>query len=146
MNRYMRHRARKLLVQALYQHLVTGDDAKTLLAQFLADLNEKKVDAEYFKELLVGCLTQKEMLEAKLQQFLEYPLAKVTLVERAVLLIAAYELTFNLELSYRIIIDEALEIDKTFGTAEGYRLINGILDRLAAQERASEHGAEPLSD
>lgn len=125
-----RTRARGQLVQALYQEQFTGDAAGALEEQFLAHgLGE--ADVAYFREVLPAVLARKEELDGRLEPLLDRPLVQLDPVERAVLRLATYELTERLEVPYRVVIHEAVELAKRFGAEQSHRYINGVLDRLA---------------
>ncbi len=141
MNRYARHKARALVIQALYQWQITGDGYAVLEKQFEEHLNPRKVEVAYFKNALLGCLTHQTELLPFIASLAQREIEQLTLVEKAVMLLAVYETKFKDEVPFEAIIDEALELDKKFGSLEGYRVVNGILDQAAKQLRAAEYGA-----
>lgn len=137
-----RHRARELALQGIYQWRVTaGDDAK-IEKQMLAEKNLGRYDKDLFSKLLRGALKQHADLEALLSPHLDRPIAEISHVEYAVLLLGAYELSHHLEVPYKVVINEAVELAKTFGGIDGHKYVNGVLDKLAAQVRAAEFGAK----
>ncbi len=137
-----RRRARSRLVQALYQQLLTGQPPEEIERQFLAEGLEG-CDIAYFRELLHAVPAAAEALEARFVPLLDRPLAQIDPVERAVLLLGAYELAERIEVPYRVVIHEAVELAKRFGADQSHRYINGVLDRLAGQLelRAAERAA-----
>ncbi len=133
-----RRGARRLLVQALYQWLSAGGEPQSLVAEFLEDRAPPGIDTAYFHELLLPCLTQVERFEALIASVLDRPLAEVDPVERAVLLLATAEFELRREIAMPVIIDEAVELARLYGSAEGHRYVNGVLDRLAVRLRPQE--------
>lgn len=133
-----RHKARRLAVQALYQWQFNQTSTSEIELQFQDDEHMKTADVAYFKDLLHGVLKQRIALDDLLQSLAERSMNDITPVELTVLRIAAYELKNRMDVPYRVIINEALELTKVFGTNEGYKFVNGILDKLARQLRSVE--------
>src|SRR3990167_1428248 len=134
-----RHRARRHALQALYQVLYTKEEASSVTAQHLADMNTDKVDADYFRQLVLGVLNEITVLDTLFSPYLDRPLADLTPIELCVLRLATFELKNNLEVPYRVVLNEALELTKAFGTLEGYKFVNSILDRTSGQVRQVEY-------
>lgn len=132
--------ARRYAMQALYQWQMTGQDLAVIDAQFLDDQDMSKADVGYFQELLHQVAAHVDSIDAALKPFLDRPLEQVDPVERAILRIAGYELAHRLDIPYRVIINEAVEIAKKFGAEQGHRFINGVLDKTAHQLRVHETG------
>jgi N utilization substance protein B len=133
-----RSRARRHAAQAIYQWQVTGQDVGEILTQFLLAPDAPKFDVAYFQDLVRGVATSLNALDAALQPHLDRPVEQVDLVERAVLRLGAYELARHPEVPYRVVINEAVELAKTFGAEQGHRYVNGVLDKLARTARAQE--------
>lgn len=138
LNSQARHKARRLVVQALYQWQYNETPVGEIDLQFSDDEQMKSADIIYFRDLLHGVLKEINEIDELLKPVLERPLENITPVELAVLRLAAYELKNRRDVPYRVIINEALELTKTFGTNDGYKFINGVLDKLAHQLRAVE--------
>jgi N utilization substance protein B len=136
-----RHRARELALQGVYQWRVTAGDDAQIEKQILGEKNLGRFDKELFSRLLRGTLSQHADLEALLAPHLDRPLAELSPVEFAVLLLGAYELSQQLEVPYKVAINEAVELAKTFGGTDGHKYVNGVLDKLAPQVRAVEFAA-----
>lgn len=136
-----RHRARCLLVQALYQWQVGGDDPGDILLQFVDGRDMGRADVDYFRELMRAIPAQVERLDAEIEPLLERSLALVDPVERGILRIACYELRERPEVPVRVVINEAVELARRYGASEGHRFINGVVDRLAHNIRAHEFNA-----
>jgi N utilization substance protein B len=133
-----RRRSRELATQGLYQWLLSGASPAEIEVQMSTSQGFDKADLGHFEALLRGVIRDAEPLSAQLTPALDRPLEQLSPVERAVLLVAAYELTNHLEIPYRVIINEAVELAKTFGGVDGYKYVNGVLDKLAAQIRPTE--------
>lgn len=133
-----RSRARRCAVQALYQWQLTGQDPAEIEAQFLDEQDMGQVDVEYFRELLHQVVGRQAALDEALAPHLDRPIHEVDPVERAVLRLGAYELACRLDIPYRVVIDEAVELAKRFGAEQGHRFVNGVLDQAARKLRAVE--------
>ena len=133
-----RHRARELALQGVYQWRVTAGDEEQIEKQILAEKNLGRYDKELFSKLLRGALSQHANLEALLAPHLDRPLAELSPVEFSVLLLGAFELSQHIEVPYKVVINEAVELAKTFGGTDGHKYVNGVLDKLAVQVRAAE--------
>lgn len=137
-NRTPRHRAREFALQGLYQWLLNHEDAGAIDAHIRGAHGFDKADAEHFDALLHGAIRDAAQLRAGLAPLIDRPLAQLSPVEHAALLIGAYELSHHLEIPYRVVINEAVELTKSFGGVDGHKYVNGVLDRFAAQARAAE--------
>jgi N utilization substance protein B len=138
-SRSARRRARELALQGLYQWLIAGRDAATIEAQPLDDGEAQAgADAAHYRELLNGAIDHAEALRARFAPHLDRPVDVLSPVEHAVLLIATYELQYRLEIPYRVVINEAVELAKSFGGTDGFRYVNGVLDKVAAGLRETE--------
>lgn len=136
-----RSHARRLAMQAIYQHLIGDDHWKALRAQFHEDPEFGRVDPEYFDELLEQCVARKDEFFAVLAPNFDRPADQIDPVERAILLIGCYELKERLDIPYRVVINEGVELAKRFGAEDGHRYVNAILDRSAAELRKLEVSA-----
>jgi N utilization substance protein B len=134
--------ARRAGVQAIYQWQVTGLNPSEIERQFVEEHGLGKGDPGSFKELVHEIPAHIEQIDAALGEFLDRTIADVDPVERAILRIGGYELLFRPELPYRVVLNEAIKFAKEFGSAQGYRYVNGILDRVARRVRATELAAD----
>lgn len=125
-------------MQGLYQWKLTGYDAVTIQKQLAEQEDYDKIDDQYFSEVLGEAIANADKLNEQLVPVLDRPPEELSPVEHAVLLLAAYEMTQRPEIPYRVVINEAVELTKSFGGAEGYKFVNGVLDKLAASVRAEE--------
>ncbi|MCK4742688.1 MAG: transcription antitermination factor NusB [Sulfuriflexus sp.] len=133
-----RTKARRNVVQALYQWQLSGGNLADIQAQFLSEYDMKKVDVEYFKELFRQVPLHLHELDDHLLPFLDRPVDEVDPVERAVLRLATYELEFCLDVPYRVVINESVELAKRFGAEHGHKYVNGVVDQVAKKLRAVE--------
>jgi N utilization substance protein B len=133
--------SRKLAMQALYQWQLTGQSAAELRNQYSAEEGFADADAEYFRELVEQVTEGVAALDASLGELIDRPVAQLDPVERAVLLIGLYELGQRLDVPYRVVINEGVELAKRFGATEGHKFVNAVLDRAARSLRAAEQAA-----
>ncbi|MES1943294.1 NusB antitermination factor [Salinisphaera sp. PC39] len=137
-----RRAARRAALQALYQWQVATTDVGDLMLQFRRGGHLRGADADYFRTLVEGTVTAAPDLEAVYGEYLDRHPAQLDPVERAILLLGAYELAERVEVPYRVVINEALELAKAFGATEGHRYVNGVLHRCAGHWRAAEVDAK----
>jgi N utilization substance protein B len=136
-----RRRAREFALQGIYQWLVNESTADVLLAQFRDQKDFHKADDSLVETLLRGVVGDAPGLRARIAPYLDRPIKELSPVEHALLLLAAFELRDRIETPYRVVINEAVELAKTFGGTDGHKYVNGVLDKLAAELRPSEVGA-----
>lgn len=133
-----RHRAREFVVQGLYQHLVGGQDAASIIVQAESVAGFDKVNRALYDSLLDGVLNDLPALQAVLEPHIERAWNEVSPIERGILLMAACELKQHIETPYRVVINEAIELTKSYGGTDGHKFVNGVLDRLAPTLRPLE--------
>ncbi|HET9122933.1 MAG TPA: transcription antitermination factor NusB [Acidiferrobacteraceae bacterium] len=133
-----RKRARQAAVQALYQWQLTAQQATDIERLFLHDQDLKGVDQEYFRCLVREVPLHLAELDAQLAPHLDRTMDEIDPVERAILRIGACEFAYHPEIPYRVVLNEAIELAKTFGAEHGHRYVNAVLDKLAAGLRQSE--------
>lgn len=136
-----RSRSRSLAIQALYQWQLAGQDVGAIVDHFMLEQDASKFDVEYFSELVRGVPTRLDELDTALAPCIDRALESVDPVERAILRLGAYELIEHPEIPYRVVINEAVELAKTFGAEKGHRYVNGVLDKAARQLRPLETSA-----
>ncbi len=130
--------ARRMSLQALYQWQIAGQNLSDIDAQFREDQDFESVDLSFFLELLHQIPACVNDLNATIDPNLDRPAVQLDPVERAVLWIGTYELLHRPDVPYRVIINEAVDLAKTFGAEQGHRFVNGVLDRIAHSIRAAE--------
>ena len=134
----MRGRTRRLVLQALYQWQLTGDDPLDIARQFNDSDEMQRADADYFQELFLNCTKLQAELIAELKEYLDRPATQLDPIEQAILLIGGYEFRERLDVPFRVVINEGVELAKKFGAEESYKYINAVLDKAAVRYRAAE--------
>jgi N utilization substance protein B len=137
-----RRRSREFALQGLYQWLLAGTDAVVIATELAETEDFNKSDVAYFRTLLNGAIDNAAELESLIAPFLDRPVNELSPVERGILLLGGYELMRELEVPYRVVINEAVELAKVYGGTDGHKYVNGVLDKLAARLRDIEVGAE----
>lgn len=137
-NRSPRHRAREFALQGIYQWLLNNEDAGAIDAHIRQAHGFDKADRVHFDVLLHGAIKQSVQLREELASFIDRGIGELSPIEHAALLIGAFELKHHLEIPYRVVINEAVELTKSFGGQDGHKYVNGVLDKLATRLRALE--------
>ncbi|MFV2089059.1 MAG: transcription antitermination factor NusB [Pseudomonadales bacterium] len=137
-NRWARRRARRALVQAVYQWQMAGSTSQEIEDEFHANGSLDKADGDFFQELLRGVLLNCASLDEHLAAVLDRPLNELSKVELAVLRLGVRELESRQDVPYRVVITEYVELAKLFGAEEGHKYVNGVLDKVARSLRAVE--------
>ncbi len=133
--------SRRLAMQALYQWQLTGQTAAELRNQYATQDGFGDADEAYFRALLTGVTDSAAALDVTLASLIDRPVEQLDPVERAVLLIGLYELGERLDVPYRVVINEGVELTKRFGATDGHKFVNAVLDRAARSLRAAEQSA-----
>ena len=133
-----RRKARRYALQALYQWQLAGATLSDIEAQFLAANDMQKVDRTYFHDLLHG-------VDEALRPFLDRRVEELSQVEKALLRIGAFELKERLDVPYRVVINESIELAKVFGADDSFKYVNGVLDKLARRLRSAETAHRPAA-
>jgi len=133
-----KRRARKLALQALYQWQMSSQDLHEIEAQFRVANNMDKVDTDYFCRILHGVPKQLESIEDCITPFLDRELQGLNPVELAALRLGTFELLYCPEIPWRVVLDESISLAREFGSQEGHRYVNGVLNQVARQIRAIE--------
>lgn len=130
-----RSKARHCALQAIYQWQLTAQDSQQIIDQFLIQDFMEQVDLAYFLKILKGVIEQCAQLDEQLKPFLDRPLSQLDFVELAILRLGAYELMYQLEVPFKVILNETIELAKTFGATDGHKYVNGILHFLGKKIR-----------
>lgn len=138
MTKGSRTKARQAAVQALYQWQLTKQPPGEIERHFISDHELAGVDLDYFRELVREIPLHLHEIDDHILPFTDRTMDEVDPVERAILRVGAYEFEFHPEIPYRVILNEAVELAKTFGAEHGHRFVNGVLDKVAAKLRAVE--------
>jgi len=133
-----RTRARELMLQALYQQQIAGHTCPELMEQFHEQVAYDRVDQEYFDEQLPAICAARDALDKTINKLIDRPLEQLDPVEHAVLLIGTYELESRIDIPYKVVINECVNLAKRFGSVDGHKYINACLDAAAKSLRETE--------
>jgi N utilization substance protein B len=136
-----KQKARRLLVQALYSWDVGGTDLIDIEAEFHVDNDMDKVDTSLFHNILFGVPKNLAEIDASYEPHLDRENKDLDPVSRAVLRIASYEMLYSIEVPYKVVINEGVNLAKTYGPTDAFKFINGVLDKVAVDRRAIEVAA-----
>ena len=139
----MRRKARSLALQALYSWHMAGQSLADIEAQLRSDpeYDFDSADGAYFRELLRGVPMHLDEIDEQLKQVLDRAVAEVDPIELAILRIGVFEMTQRVDVPYKVVINEGIEMAKVFGATDGHKYVNGILDKLAPRLRSVEVNA-----
>ncbi len=141
-----RTNARKAAVQALYQWQMAGQDLSEIERQFLEEERLKDAQKSYFVELFYGVPKNLDAIDQVLSEFVDRPVDTIDPVERAILRIGVYELLHRLDMPYKVVLNEGINLAKYFGADGSHKYVNGILDKVAQQKRAMEIKSKAKGD
>jgi transcription antitermination protein NusB len=133
-----RRRSREFALQGLYQWQLSAAEVSAIERDLSESSGFHKIDEDYFRTILRGAIGQSAELYAAMQPHLDRKVQELSPIERAILLIGGYELKHQLDVPYRVVINEAVELAKTYGGTDGHKYVNGVLDKLAGDARAVE--------
>jgi N utilization substance protein B len=136
--RSARRRAREFALQGLYQWLVGGADGPAIEAHMMEVEGFDKSDVAHFREVLHGAIDGADELRGAFSPYIDREVTALSPVEHAILLLGTYELRSRPEIPYRVVINEAVELAKSFGGTDGFRYVNGVLDKVAGSLRPNE--------
>ena len=140
--RTARRRSRELALQGLYEWLLSGDEGGANAAAIEMHMREtvgfEKADAAHFSVLLNGAMREAQTLRGHIAPHLDRKIEELSPVEHGVLLIGTYELAHHIEIPYKVVINESVELTKSFGGTDGFRYVNGVLDKVASDLRGPE--------
>jgi N utilization substance protein B len=140
--RSARRRAREVALQGLYEWLVKGGNGLEDLGDVDAHMREaegfSEADFEHYSSLLSGSARDATVLRERFAPFLDRPVHELSPVEHGILLLATYELMNHVDIPYKVVINEAVELAKSFGGTDGFKFVNGVLDKLAIDVRGAE--------
>ena len=133
-----RTRARELLLQALYQQQIAGHDCAELLGQFREQNAYERVDQAFFEDALAAICASRDALDTTIAKYIDRPLEQLDPVELGILLIGIHELQTRVDVPFRVVINEGVNLAKRFGAIDGHKYINACLDVAAQSLRSSE--------
>lgn len=133
-----RRKSREVVLKAIYRIMMNESDLKQVFLDMKDDPDYLKADESYFKQLLQNVMDNLGALDTQISNFIDRKLEELSPIEHAILRISSYELIFDPTIPYRVVINEGVELAKTFGGADGHKYINGVLDKVAASARPQE--------
>ena len=133
-----RQKARRLVVQALYSWEIGGIDVSAIESHFLATNDMEKVDTDLFHDILFGVATNWIEIDQTFEPYLDRNREHLDPVSRAVLRLSTFEMLYSNQVPYKVVINEAVNLAKTFGPEDAFKFINGVLDKVAVNSRAIE--------
>lgn len=133
-----RRRSREVALQGLYEWLLSGSDAGMIEAHMREQEGFDKIDTAHFDALLHGCINEAADLDGVLSRHVDRKTTELSPIEHAVLMIGAYELKHCVDVPYKVAINEAVELAKSFGGTDGHKYVNGVLDKAAVDLRRTE--------
>ncbi len=131
-----RRKAREIAVQAVYSWQLTNNDISEVEANFLADNAKRRLDTDYFSVLLRGVAMKVSQIDDAIRPHVDRPLEEVDHVEKAILRVAIFELSDCLEVPYKVVINEAIELAKSFAADDSHKFVNGVLDKAVKNLRS----------
>ncbi|TRW48104.1 transcription antitermination factor NusB [Aliidiomarina halalkaliphila] len=132
-----RRKARRLAIQAVYSWQLSHNSVADIEAEFLTENDVSKVDVDYFLDLVRGVTSRVSTLDEALTPFTDRPFVDLDQIERAILRVSAYELKWRLDVPYKVVMNEAIELAKAFGADDSHRFVNGVLDKAVDSLRAA---------
>jgi N utilization substance protein B len=135
-----RRKARRFVMQSLYQHKMTGLSVVEIEQQFKQDHDMRKVDVDYYHDLLIGISKQQDDLDSEIQSTIDRDFADLDPVELSILRMGVYELMHRIDVPFKVVINEGVELAKLFGSTDGHKYVNSVLDVLSLKHRATERG------
>lgn len=133
-----RSKTRRFLLQALYQVELTGEEHASVIDAFIADHNMKRADLAYFREVLKGIHQSAAELQALIEPRLDRQYEELDPIEKSILMLSTYELQSRIDIPYKVVINEGVELAKSFGATESFKLVNSVLDDLSKELRQTE--------
>lgn len=130
MNPYERHRARRIIIQALYEKEISNNNNQAIIAGFLLDNPKTKFDRSYFQTSFSNITEKLSELDLLYKDNIDRTLAELDVISKSILRLACYELKYNLDIPYKVVINEAVDLAKIFGAEDSYKFINGTLDKI----------------
>lgn len=133
-----RTQSRRVALQGIYQWQLTHTDVMDIIKQFQEDGLLEKLDFDLFKELLTEVTAKAESMDELYASYLDRAVNRIDPIEKAIMRMGAYELQSKIEIPYKVVINECVELAKRFGADESHKYVNGVLDKTAKQLRSSE--------
>ncbi|GAA0815741.1 transcription antitermination factor NusB [Colwellia asteriadis] len=133
-----RRKARELAVQAVYSWQLSQNSVTDVEVNFISENSKRRFDIEYFQQLLRGVTQNIAVIDEVISPFVDRPLDEVDHVEKAIIRVAVYELKYCVDVPYRVVINEAIELAKSFAADDSHKFVNGVLDKTVKIVRSQE--------
>ncbi len=133
-----RRKARELAVQAIYSWQLSQNAVTEIEVNFISDNSKRRFDIEYFQELLRGVTQNITAIDEVISPFVDRPLDEIDHIEKSILRVAVYELKYCVDVPYRVVINEAIELAKAFAAEDSHKFVNGVLDKTVKTVRPEE--------
>lgn len=133
-----RRKARELAVQAVYSWQLSENSVSDVEVHFLTENAKRRFEIEYFQKVLRGVTSQVGSLDSAIEPHVDRPLAEIDHIEKAILRVAIFELSHCLDVPYRVVINEAIELAKLFAADDSHKFVNGVLDKVVKLVRPEE--------
>ena len=133
-----RRKARELAVQAVYSWQMSNNSVTDVEVHFLTENAKRRFDIEYFQQLFRGVTSRVDELDAEISQHVDRPIAEIDHIEKAIIRVGVFELKDCLDVPYRVVINEAIELAKLFAADDSHKFVNGVLDKTVKRIRPEE--------
>lgn len=133
-----RRKARELAVQAVYSWQISQNNVSDVEVNFITDNSKRRFDIEYFQLLLRGVTANIEEIDTTISPYVDRPLDDIDQVEKSILRVAVFELKNCTEVPYKVVINEAIELAKSFAADDSHKFVNGVLDKVVKLIRPQE--------
>lgn len=133
-----RRKSRELVMKSIYRGILNQFDVNQIKKDIKDDPDYLKADEVFYQNLFDGVISNMDQLNSEISNFIDRPIEKLSPIEHSILCISIYELIYDATIPYKVAINEGVELAKTFGGIEGYKYINGVLDKVAEKKRPLE--------
>ena len=133
-----RRKSRELVMKSIYRGILNQFDVNQIKKDIKDDPDYLKADEVFYQNLFDGVISNMDQLNSEISNFIDRPIEKLSPIEHSILCISIYELIYDTTIPYKVAINEGVELAKTFGGIEGYKYINGVLDKVAEKKRPLE--------
>ncbi len=133
-----RRKSRELVMKSIYRGILNQFDINQIKKDIKDDPDYLKADEVFYQNLFDGVMSNMDQLNSEISNFIDRPIEKLSPIEHSILCISIYELIYDTTIPYKVAINEGVELAKTFGGIEGYKYINGVLDKVAEKRRPLE--------
>ena len=133
-----RRKSRELVMKSIYRGILNQFDVNQIKKDIKDDPDYLKADEAFYQNLFDGVMSYMDQLNSEISNFIDRPIEKLSPIEHSILCISIYELIYDTTIPYKVAINEGVELAKTFGGIEGYKYINGVLDKVAEKRRPLE--------